>query len=137
MNSSWRKCLENIVFNSEMNTFIKVWYTLPFRFTGVASQQKFVLVKTYWRRLEDDFKKSSVQHYFVFQDKTSWRRLPRLLKTPWRRFRKTYCKYVLKTSKTSSRSLGRRKVLRWRRLGKQEMFAGIKSKLRNLWLPSR
>ena len=37
----------------------------------------------------------------------------RFRETSWRCFRKTYCKYVLKTS---SKRLGRRKVLRWRRL---------------------
>ena len=86
------------------------------------TQQTFVLVRTYWRRLQE-----------VLEDKKCF--AEDVLKTSWRHFRKTYWKYVLKTSsrglgrrkllrwgrledvlKTSSRGLGRRKLLRWRRL---------------------
>ena len=70
-----------------------------------STQQTFVLVKTYWRRLEDVLKtswwhncKMSCKHVL----KTSWRRLENVLKmsckTSWRHFRKMYCRYVLKTS---------------------------------------
>ena len=106
-------------------------------FALALSQQTFVLVKTYWRRiqdvfsvtflclprrLEDTIRKTSYKHVL----KTSWRRLGRrfkdVLKTPWRSFRKTawrrledvlertYCKYVLKGS--------------WRRL--EEVLEGEK-----------
>ena len=85
-----------------------------------SPQQTFVLVKRYWRHLQDVFKTSSRHNC-----KTSYKLV---LKTSWGRFRKTYCKYVLRTS---WRGLGRRKVLRWRRLGKQEMFAGIVRKSDN------
>ena len=64
------------------------------------TQQTFVLVRTYWRRLQE-----------VLEDKKCF--AEDVLKTSWRHFRKTYWKYVLKTS---SRGLGRRKLLRWRRL---------------------
>ena len=60
----------------------------------LTTQQTFVLVKTYWRRLEDIIARRLAN--------TSWRRLEDVLKTTcktsWRRFRKTYCKYVFKTS---------------------------------------
>ena len=69
---------------------------------------------------EDVLKTSSrrLQCNIFLSSKTSWRHncktsRKHVLKTSWRRFRKTYCKYVLKTY---SRGLGRRKVLRWRRL---------------------
>ena len=82
------------------------------------------VLKMSWRRIEDVF---SVTFFCLprrLKDiigrrlaNTSWRCLEDVLedvlKTSWRRFRKTFCKYVLKTS---SRRLGRRKVLRWRRL---------------------
>ena len=102
-----------------------------------APQQIFVLVKTYWRRLQCNIFlssktswrhncKTSCKHVLKTSWKTSWRRLENVLKTScktsWRRFTKTHCKYVLKTS---WRRLERRKVLRWRRLGKQEMFVGL------------
>ena len=70
------------------------FWEIPLQLT---TQQTFVLVKTYWRRLQCNI-------FFIFQDvlKTSWRRLENVLKTSWktswRRFRKTYCKYVFKTS---------------------------------------
>ena len=76
------------------------------------SRQTFVLVKTYWRRLQDVFSVTSFCLPIRLAN-TSWRRLEDVLKTSWRHFRKTYCKYVYKTS---SRGLGRRKVSRWRRL---------------------
>ena len=94
-----------------------------------APQQIFVLVKTYWRRLQCNIflsSKTSWRHNCKTSCKhvlkTSWRCLENVLKTSWRRFTKTHCKYVLKTS---WRRLERRKVLRWRRLGKQEMFVGL------------
>ena len=68
------------------------------------SRQTFVLVKTYWRRLQDVFSVTSFCLPIRLAN-TSWRRLEDVLKT--------YCKYVYKTS---SRGLGRRKVSRWRRL---------------------
>ena len=96
------------------------------------SQQTFVLVKTYWRRLQDVFSvtffclprrledvwktswrhncKTSCKHVLKTSWKTSLKRLEDVLKTSWRHFRKTYCKYVFKTS---SRGLVRRKVLCW------------------------
>ena len=49
-------------------------------------------------------------------------RLEDVLKTFWEDVLQIRLEDVLKTS---SRGLGRWKVLRWRRLGKQEMFAGI------------
>ena len=76
------------------------------------TQQTFVLVKTYWRRLENVFSVT-----FFLSSTTSWRC-----------FRKMYCKYILKTS---SRRLEDKKCYAedvfktsWRGLGKQEMFAG-------------
>ena len=58
------------------------------------------------------------------------RRLEDLLKTYLQDVLQTFWEDVLQIRledvlKTSSRGLGRWKVLRWRRLGKQEMFAGI------------
>ena len=58
------------------------------------------------------------------------RRLEDVLKTYLQDVLQTRLEDVLKTSwkrsgKTSSRGLGRWKVLHWRCLGKQEMFAGI------------
>ena len=73
------------------------------------SQQTFVLVKTYWRCLEDVFSVT----FFCLP-----RRLEDILKTSWRRLEdvledeKCYAEDVFKTS--------------WRRLGKQEMFGGVK-----------
>ena len=90
-----------------------------------STQQTFVSVKTYWRRLQCNIFLSSKTSWRRLEDiiarrlaNTSWRHncktsRKHVLKTSWRRFRKTYCKCVLKTS---SRGLGRRKVLRWRRL---------------------
>ena len=78
------------------------------------------VLKTSSRRLQDVF---SVTFFCLprrLEDiiarrlaNTSWRRLEDVLKTSWRHFRKTYCKYAYKMS---SRGLGRRKVSRWRRL---------------------
>ena len=73
-----------------------------------------VFLKTFWRRLgrrlEDVLR----------------RRFEDVLKKPWRRLWKRSCKQVLKTS---WRRLGRWKIITLktssRRLGKQEMFAGI------------
>ena len=86
-----------------------------------TSQQTFVLVKTYWRRLEDVF---SVIFFYLP------RRLEDVLKTYWRHFRKTYCKYVLKTclqEVLEDEKCYAIDVLKtsWRRLGKQEMFGGF------------
>ena len=73
------------------------------------------------RRLEDLFKTSS-RHYWK---KSSWIHLEDVLKMSSGRFWKTYCKQVLKTfSRHLQDVLGDKKLLRWRRLGKQEMFAG-------------
>ena len=41
---------------------------------------------------------TSCKHVLKTPWKTSWRRPENVLKTSWRHFRKTYCKYVLKTS---------------------------------------
>ena len=75
---------------------------------------------SWWRRTEDVFSVTLFCLTIRLEDiierrlaNMSWRRLEDALKKSWRCFRKTYCKYVLKTS---SRGLGRRKVLRWRRL---------------------
>ena len=88
-----------------------------------TSQQTFILVKTYWRRLQDVFNVT----FFCLP-----RRLEDVLKRSWRHNCKTSWKRssirlqdILLRSITNIR-LGRRKVLRWRRLGEQEMFAGIK-----------
>ena len=61
--------------------------------------------------------------------KTSWRRLEDIIarclaNTSWRRFRKTYCRYVLKTLEDEKRYAEDVFKKSWRRLGKQEMFAG-------------
>ena len=65
------------------------------------TQQTFVLVKTYWRRLQ-------CKIFFVFQD---------VLKTSWRRLEGINARRLGNTSlETSWRRLGRRKVLRWRPL---------------------
>ena len=105
----------------------------------LKTQQTFVLVKTYWRRLEDVFSvtffclprrlhdiiaRSLLEDILV----TSWRRrLENFLKmscegvlkmwrpedvfrTSWRSFWKTFCNYVLKTSSQDER------LLHWRRL---------------------
>ena len=96
------------------------------------SQQTIVLVKTYWRRLEDVLK-------------TSWRRLQcnifclirclenllktsceEILKTYWRRLEDVFGRRIANTSwRCLEDVLEDEKLLRWRRLGKQEMFAGI------------
>ena len=87
-------------------------------------------------RVGEDVLKTSSRHFFVFQDvfktssrhywkKSSWRRLEDVLKMSSGRFWKTYCKQVLKTfSRHLQDVLEDKKLLRWRRLGKQEMFAG-------------
>ena len=59
----------------------------------MATQQTFVLLKTYWIRLQCNI-------FLSF--KTSWRRLEDITARP--------------LANTSWRRLGRRKVLRWRRL---------------------
>ena len=87
----------------------------------LQTQQTFVLVKTYWRRLQCDIFlssktswrhncKTSCKHALKTPWKTSWRRLENVLKTSCktssRHFRKTYYKYVFKTSwKTKSVTL--------------------------------
>ena len=107
------------------------------------SRQTFVLVKTYWRRLEDVLK-------------TSWRRLQCnifclirclenvlktscevILKTSWRRLEDVFGRRIANTSwRRLEDVLEDEKVLRWRRLedvlktswrrlGKQEMLTGI------------
>ena len=69
------------------------------------TQQTFVLVKTYWRRLQ-------CKIFFCLP-----RCLEDVLKTSWRHKCKTSCKHVFgDVLKTSWRRLGRRKVLRWRPL---------------------
>ena len=90
---------------------------------AVTTQQTFVLVKTYWRRLQCNIFLSS---------KTSWRRLEhiiarRLANMSWKRLEnvlKTSCKTSWRRledvlgrrfANMSWRRLGRRKVLRWRR----------------------
>ena len=83
------------------DVFSVTFFCLPRRLEDIIARRP---ANTSWIRLEYVLKTSW---------KTSWKRLENVLKTSWRRFRKTYCKYVLKTS---SRRLGRRKVLRWRRL---------------------
>ena len=55
----------------------------------LITQQTFVLMKTYWRRLEDVFR--------LRLQKTSWRRL---LSSSWEDVLKTSCKNVFKTSST-------------------------------------
>ena len=95
------------------------------------SRQTFVLVKTYWRRLEDVLK-------------TSWRRLQcnifclirclenllktsceEILKTYWRRLEDVFGRRIANTSwRCLEDVLEDEKLLRWRRLGKQEMLAG-------------
>ena len=87
---------------------------LPFSLTGLLSinsirvnvcfQQTFVLVNTYWRRLQGVFKTSSrrLQCNIFLSSKTSWRRLEDII--------------ARRLANTSWRHLGRRKALRWRRL---------------------
>ena len=77
------------------------------------TQQTFVLVKTYWTRLQDVFSATSFLSF-----KTSWRCLEDIIA---RRFRKKYCKYVLKDEKCYAEDVFKTSS---RRLGKQEMFAG-------------
>ena len=83
------------------------------------TQQTFVLVRTYWRRLQEVLKTSS--RGLERQKVLRWRRLEDILGRPigntsWRRLQEVledencYAEDVLKTS--------------WRRLGKQDMFAG-------------
>ena len=76
------------------------------------TQQTFVLVKTYWRCLEDVV---SVRHVHEDVLKTSWRRLEEdALQTRFKdvfwKTKNCYAEDVFKTS--------------WRRLGKLEIFAG-------------
>ena len=115
----------------------------------LKTQQTFVLVKTYWRRLEDVF---SVTFFCLprrLQDIIARSLLEDILVTSWRRrlenFLKMSCEGVLKMSSgrleevfgrhfaiTSWRRLHKTKdyytedVLKtfWKRLGKQGMFAG-------------
>ena len=75
------------------------------------------VLKTSWRRLQDVFSVT----FFCLPRRLEDIIARRLTNTSWRRFRKTYCKYVLKTS---SRGLGRRKVLRWRRLQSKKCLLG-------------
>ena len=73
------------------------------------------VLKTSSRRLQDIIAR---RLEYVLK-KTSW-------KTSWRRFWKTFCKCVLKMSwKRPEDVLEDKKMLRWRRLGKQEMFSGM------------
>ena len=76
-----------------LDTFLGGSFLIPelknLSYTFVWHQQTFVLVKTYWRCLEDVFSAT----FFCLP-----RRLEDVLKTSWKRFGKTYRKYVLKTS---------------------------------------
>ena len=86
---------------------------------------------SWWRRTEDVFRTSSRRHQcnIFLSSKTSWRRLQDIIaiclaNTSWRCLEdvlKTFEEDILQIRledvfKTSSRRLGRRKVLRWRRL---------------------
>ena len=106
--SSWWRRTEDVFKTSSRRLQCNIFLSSKTSWRRLEDIIARRLANTSWRRLED-----------VLEDvlKTSWKRLEDVLqdvlKTSWRRFRKTYCKYVLKTS---SRGLGRRKVLRWRRL---------------------
>ena len=130
MNSSWRKCLENIVFNSEITLLSKfdIHYLFVLRALHLSKNS------SWWRRTEGVLKTTSrsPQGNIFLSSKT--KHLEDVFQDSWKRLEDVLGRRI---ANTSWRRLGRRKVLRWRRLGKQEMFAGIKSKLRNLWLPSR
>ena len=85
------------------------------------------VLKTSSRRLQDVFSVT----FFCLPRRLEDIIARRLANTSWRRFRKTYCKYVLKTSwKTKSVTLKTSS----RRLGKQEMFAGKPYIIHNLYL---
>ena len=96
------------------------------------TQQTFLLVKTYWRRLEDVFsvivfclprRLQDVLNTSSRHDcKTSYKHV---LKTSRRRFAKTYCKNILNPSwKTKNCFAEDVFMTSWRRLGWQEMFTG-------------
>ena len=138
-----RKCL------SKCPNFMKP--SLPWKISGCAPA--YIWYNPANIRLGEDVLKTSSRHLqgvfsvtFFLSSKTSWRRLENVLKTScktsWRHFRNTYYKYVLKTT---SRRL--QEVLEdekcyaedvfktsWRRLGKQEMFAGKQSDFYSLEL---
>ena len=108
--------------------FIHLHICICFAAICFSTQQTFVLVKTYWRRLQDVFSVT----FFCLPRRLEDIIARRLANTSWRRFRKTYCKYVLKTSwRRLQEVLEDEKCCAedvfktsWRLLGKQEMFAG-------------
>ena len=88
---------------------------------------------SFWRRLENILKKASWKHVLKTSWKAAWRRLENVLKASCEDVLKTFLEDVLEIRleevlKTSCKTKNcyAEHVLKtsWRRLGKQEMFAG-------------